>query len=112
MVVKPTQPVLEKAPEPTITIAEVKAPGMVHGTDRLEKSGDMIVEEFKPTEEDLARLAKAQASAIPGQAEPAPEPPMPSMIVAPSRAKQTMAEMERGASIIKHKTEERRKLLA
>lgn len=116
MVVKTAQPApektTEKPPEPTITIAEVKPPGIIHGVDHIEKAGDMVVEEFKPSEEDLARLAKAQATIVSGQAQPAPEPPKPAVIVAPSRAKQTMAEMERGAAVVKEKTAQREKMQA
>jgi hypothetical protein len=102
----------EKAPDPNITIKEIKAPGVIHETDHLEKSGDMIVEEFKPTEEDLARLAKSKASPVPMQAEPAPEVAAPAVLVAPSRAKQTLAEMERGAQIVKERTAFRERMLA
>lgn len=107
-----TKPVPDNASEPTIKIAEVKAPGALHAAEQLEKAGDMTVEEFKPSEEDLARLAKAQATAAPGQAEPAPEPPTPAVLVAPSRAKQTLAEMERGAAIVKERTAFRERMLA
>jgi hypothetical protein len=103
-----------KAPEPSITIKEIKAPGNVHAVAALEKAGDMTVEEFKPSDEDLARLAKSQATVATGQAKPTPEPtePTAATIIAPSRAKQTMAEMERGAQIVKQKTELRAKMQA
>jgi len=89
--------------DPAITITEVKPKPMVEG---------MEVGDYVPSAEDLARLAKNSAAPFAGQAEPPPEVPHTSTLIAPSRAKQTMAEMERGRVIVEERTKLRERQLA
>jgi hypothetical protein len=108
----------EKPPEPTITIAEVKPPGVVHAVDQLERAGDMKVEEFVPTAADLARLAKPADIPPEMMATPSTVPSIPQRTVAermaiipPSVATRTLAEMEAGRRIVEQKTRLRNKAL-
>jgi len=70
--------------------------------------GQVAVGDYEPTAEDLARLARNKVN------DPPPPPPVPEApikdrlaLVAPSTATRTMAEMERGAAIVRAKQEER-----
>jgi len=72
--------------------------------------GDMAVSDYVPTAEDLARLARNKVEEPPKPPEK-PEAPIAERlsIIPASTATRTMAEMERGAAIVKQREEDRRK---
>ena len=96
---------VEKPSEPTITITEVKSPGVAEAP--------ITTEDFVPSAEDLARLAKNFSSTAPepNLAAPLPEVPERTVVIPASIAKRTLEEMERGRQITDAKIKWRDKML-
>lgn len=96
-------------PEPTIKIAGLEKLDLRPKT-ALEAPGDTVVEDYKPTDEDLANLAR-KTTTVPGF-QPMPDPPPERMtLIPPSIASRTMAEMKRGKEITDAKAAQRRMLM-
>ena len=72
--------------------------------------GELAVTDYVPTAEDLARLARNKVDEPPRPPDP-PEAPIKERLalIAGSTASRTMAEMERGAAIVKQREEDRRR---
>ena len=72
--------------------------------------GEIAVEDYVPTAEDLERLAKNKVEEPPRPPDP-PEAPIEERLslIGASTASRTMAEMERGAAIVRQRTADRQK---
>jgi hypothetical protein len=74
--------------------------------------GEVMVGDYVPSAEDLARLERNKVVEPPKPVDP-PEKPLAERmsIIPPSTATRTMAEIERGAALVKQKEEDRRRRL-
>ena len=72
--------------------------------------GDVSIQDYVPTAEDLARLERNRVVEPPRPPDP-PERPIAERMapIPPSTASRTMAEMERGAAIVKAREADRKR---